>query len=216
MLQEIKKKLQDFQCELIAVSKTKPEKMIQSLYDQGQRHFGENRVQELVDKQLVLPNEIKWHFIGHLQTNKVKYIAPFVHMIHAVDSWKLLKEINKRAKNNNRIIDVLIQFKIASEDTKQGYEATEIFDLFDQEDWLSLANIRICGVMGMATFTDDMNQVGKEFARLQQYFHDLKSNYFKEKDYFKELSMGMSGDYELALQHGSTMVRIGSLIFGKR
>lgn len=215
-LQEIRKKLAPFNCQLVAVSKTKPIEMILDLYDQDQRHFGENRVQELVDKQAQLPDDIHWHFIGHLQTNKVKHIAPFVHLIHAVDSYKLLKEINKRAKTNNRIISVLLQFKIAQEEAKHGYSGKDIFAMLDNESLKSFTNIRIIGVMGMATFTDNTTQIEREFAALQVYFDKLKNNYFFEQESFKELSMGMSGDYALALIHGSTMVRIGSLLFGNR
>ena len=215
-LQEIRKKLAPFNCQLVAVSKTKPVEMILDLYNQDQRHFGENRVAELVDKQAVLPDDIHWHFIGHLQTNKVKYIAPFVHLIHAVDSFKLLKEINKRAKTNNRVIDVLLQFKIAQEEAKHGYSGEDIIAVLDNELLNSFDNIRIIGVMGMATFTDDTTQVEKEFIALEHYFSQLKNDHFSEQKSFKELSMGMSGDYTLALKHGSTMVRIGSLLFGSR
>lgn len=215
-LQEIRKKLAPFNCQLVAVSKTKPVEMILNLYDQDQRHFGENRVQELVDKQAQLPSDIHWHFIGHLQTNKVKHIAPFVHLIHAVDSYKLLKEIDKRAKANNRVISVLLQFKIAQEEAKHGYSGKDIFAMLDNELLKSFNNIRIIGVMGMATFTDNTAQIEREFTALQVYFDKLKNNYFFEQESFKELSMGMSGDYAIALIHGSTMVRIGSLLFGNR
>ena len=215
-LQEIRKKLAPFNCQLVAVSKAKPIEMILDLYNQDQRHFGENRVPELVDKQAQLPDDIHWHFIGHLQTNKVKYIAPFVHLIHAVDSFKLLKEINKRAKANDRVIDVLLQFKIAQEEAKHGYSGEEIFAMLNNELLQSFNNIRIIGAMGMATFTNDMDQVEKEFIALENYFTRLKNDHFSEQKSFKEISMGMSGDYALALKHGSTMVRIGSLLFGSR
>ena len=215
-LQQIRKEIAPYNCQLVAVSKTKPIDIILNLYHQNQRHFGENRVQELVEKQAQLPDDIHWHFIGHLQTNKVKYIAPFVHLIHAVDSFKLLKEINKRAKENDRIIDILLQFKIAQEDTKHGYSGKDIFNMLEENPLSTLENIRIVGVMGMATFTSNSNQIEHEFTALQNYFHQLKDLYFSKQEHFKELSMGMSGDYHLALMHGSTIVRIGSLLFGSR
>lgn len=201
---------------LVAVSKTKPNEMILEAYNCIQRHFGENKVQDLVDKYEALPKDIKWHFIGHLQTNKVKFIAPFVHLIHAVDSIKLLKEINKQALKNNRVIDVLLQFHIAKEASKFGlkYEDAEL--LIDSPDFYNLKNIRILGVMGMATFTDDKNQIKSEFSTLKNYFEILKSNKFKFANYFTEISMGMSGDYQLAIEEGGTIVRIGSSIFGDR
>jgi len=201
---------------LVAVSKTKPNDMIEEAYSENQRHFGENKVQDLVDKFESLPQDIKWHFIGHLQTNKVKFIAPFVHLIHAVDSLKLLKEINKQALKNNRIIDVLLQFHIAKEDSKFGFKYEDAEFLIDSPDFYNLKNIRIVGVMGMATFTDDKNQIKFEFSTLKNYFEILKSNQFKFANYFKEISMGMSGDYQLAIEEGSTIVRIGSSIFGAR
>lgn len=216
VLQSIQEELAPYQAKLIAVSKTYPKEILLEAYEAGQREFGENRVQEVVDKAAALPEDIKWHFIGHLQTNKVKYIAPFVHLIHAVDSFKLLKEIDSRAAANNRIIDVLLQFKIAEEDTKYGYEAAEIFEMLDELPWQDLKNTRIVGVMGMATYTDDQEQVAREFRQLHTYFKRLKDTYFKDQSYFKEISMGMSGDYPLALAEGSTMVRIGSKIFGER
>ncbi|WP_367389916.1 YggS family pyridoxal phosphate-dependent enzyme [Lewinella sp. LCG006] len=216
VLQSIQEELAPYQAKLIAVSKTYPKEILLEAYEAGQREFGENRVQEVVDKAAALPEDIKWHFIGHLQTNKVKYIAPFVHLIHAVDSFKLLKEIDNRAAANNRVIDVLLQFKIAEEDTKYGYEAAEIFEMLDELPWQDLKNTRIVGVMGMATYTDDQEQVAREFRQLHTYFKRLKDTYFKYQSYFKEISMGMSGDYPLALAEGSTMVRIGSKIFGER
>jgi len=170
----------------------------------------------LAEKAEALPADIRWHFIGHLQTNKVKYIAPFVHLIHSVDSWKLLAEIDKRAAAENRTIQVLLQFKIAEEDTKFGYSPDAIFRMLADGAWQQLNHIQIVGVMGMATFTDDEAQVAEEFRTLKQYFDRLKSDYFTDYPAFKEISMGMSGDYLLALQHGSTMVRIGSKIFGER
>ncbi len=216
VLQSIQKELAPYQAKLIAVSKTYPIEVLQEAYECGQREFGENRVQEIAEKAAALPEDIKWHFIGHLQTNKVKQIAPFVHLIHAVDSFKLLKEIDKRAAANERIIDVLLQFKIADEETKYGYDATEIFSMLEELPWQDLNHARIVGVMGMATYTDDQEQVAREFSQLHSYFERLKATYFKDNASFKEISMGMSGDYPLALQHGSTMVRIGSKIFGDR
>lgn len=216
ILDQLRSELKPYEANLVAVSKTYPAERIQAAYDLGQRDFGENRVQELADKAAQLPEDIRWHFIGHLQTNKVKYIAPFVHLIHAVDSWKLLKEIDKRAAANDRNIDVLLQFKIADEETKYGYDAKDIFDLLDEGEWKDLRHVRIVGVMGMATYTSDEAQVEKEFASLKAYFNRLKSDYFSDKPHFKEISMGMSGDYPVALKQGSTMVRIGSMIFGSR
>lgn len=190
---------------LVAVSKTKPAEDIQELYNLGQRDFGENYVQELVDKEAALPKDIHWHFIGHLQSNKVKYIAPFVNLIHGVDSESLLKEINKQATKNNRIIDCLLQVYIATEETKFGFDETELLNLKIE----GLENIRIKGLMGMASFSDDMNLVRSEFKK-------LKSLYDKLNTQFSILSMGMSGDYKIALEEGSNMVRIGSLLFGER
>jgi pyridoxal phosphate enzyme (YggS family) len=202
--------------ELIAVSKTKPIEDIQEAYDAGQRIFGENKVQELVDKYEVLPKDIEWHLIGHLQTNKVKYIAPFVHLIHAVDSLKLLQEINKQALRNNRVINCLLQFFIASEDTKFGFSIEEAQKMLASREFFELKNVNIVGVMGMASFVDDQTQVEKEFNNLHSYFELLKNSVFNLNDNFKEISMGMSGDYQLAIAQGSTMVRLGSTIFGSR
>lgn len=202
---------------LVAVSKIKPAADIQALYDLGQRDFGENYVQEVMEKQAVLPADVRWHFIGHLQSNKVKYIAPFVHLIHGIDSEKLLAEVNKQAKKNNRVIDCLLQVHIAREETKFGLDATELDALLqkvvtEQAQW---ANIRICGLMGMASFSEDNEQVRSEFA----FIHGL----FKQHQpvtapncMLSTLSMGMSGDYKMAIEEGSTMVRIGSLLFGRR
>lgn len=201
---------------LVAVSKTKPAEDIQKMYSYGQRHFGENKVQELVDKQDTLPKDIKWHFIGHLQTNKVKYLAPFVSLIHAVDSLKLLKEINKEAKKNDRIIECLLQFHIAQEDSKFGLNFDEAQEILDSKTFVEMQNVSIVGVMGMASFSDDSNLVRSEFQTLEGYFQILKSHYFKFNDNFKEISMGMSGDYGIAIEEGSTMIRIGSKLFGAR
>ena len=204
------------QVTLVAVSKTKPISMIEEAYQTNQRHFGENKVQDLVDKHDYLPKDIKWHFIGHLQTNKVKYIAPFVHLIHAVDSYKLLKEINKQALKNNRIINILLQFHIAKEDSKFGFEINDCQTVLNSKEFSTLKNIQIVGVMGMATFTDNILQIELEFETLKNYFKTLKNTFFKTQDSFNELSMGMSGDYKIAIQKGSTMVRVGSSIFGNR
>ena len=201
---------------LVAVSKTKPIEAIQQMYDQGQRVFGENRVQELEGKYLALPKDIQWHLIGHLQKNKVKYIAPFVSMIHSVDSLELLEIINKEAAKSDRIISVLLQFYIAKEDTKFGLSESEGLALLDQLVERPLTNISICGVMGMASFSDDTTLVRSEFRNLKNIFTKLKDKYFQNDDAFKEISMGMSGDYELAIEEGSTMVRIGSALFGSR
>ncbi|WCL80838.1 YggS family pyridoxal phosphate-dependent enzyme [Saprospira sp. CCB-QB6] len=212
----IKEELADGPTQLVAVSKTKPAAAIQALYEQGQRIFGENKVQELVDKAALLPQDIQWHLIGHLQRNKVKYIAPFVSLIHAVDSLRLLKEINKEAKKNNRIISCLLQFHIAQEDSKFGLDLAEAKALLQSEDYAQMQHIKIVGLMGMASFTDNQEQVLAEFGQLANYFQELKAAFFAQNDDFKELSMGMSGDYQLALQEGSTLVRIGSALFGHR
>ncbi len=216
MLKRIFQKLQPTQTKLIAVSKTKPVEMVIDLYEKGQKCFGENRVLELVAKEEELPKDIEWHFIGHLQTNKVKLIAPFVACIHAVDSLKLLKEINKEALKNSRVIDVLLQFHIAEEESKFGLDLKEATQLLESGAFVSMHNIRICGVMGMATFTDDLSQVRREFQYLKKVFDQLKKQFFDDVAFFKEISMGMSGDYEVAVEEGSTMVRIGTLLFGKR
>jgi len=201
---------------LVAVSKTKPDEDLIQAYETGQRIFGENKVQELAGKFERLPKDIQWHMIGHLQSNKVKYIAPFVSLIHAVDSVKLLKEINKQAKNNNRIIDCLLQLHIAEEENKFGFSTEEIFQVVEEikdKDW---RNIRIVGLMGMATFTDDLEQIRREFKDLKLNFEQVKTTLFQEYQDFKHISMGMSGDYKIAIEEGSTMVRVGSSIFGAR
>lgn len=198
---------------LVAVSKTQPISAIQEAYDFGQRVFGENKVQELADKYPLLPKDIKWHLIGHLQTNKVKYIAPFVALIHSVDSLKLLQEINKQALNNERTIDCLLQFHVAQEETKFGLSIEEAREFLDSIDFALLKNVRIVGIMGMASFTSDSNQVRSEFKSLKNIFNQLKTEYFNTENSFKEISMGMSGDFQLAIEEGSTMVRVGSSIF---
>jgi pyridoxal phosphate enzyme (YggS family) len=201
---------------LIAVSKTKPVSDLQEAYDAGQRIFGENKALEMRDKYQELPKDIQWHFIGHLQTTKIKYIAPFVTLIHAIDSLPLLESVNKEAAKNNRIIDCLLQFHIAQEETKFGLDIEEAKSLLESESFKDLKNINICGVMGMATFTDDVVQVRNEFKNLKNIFETLKENYFKANDSFKEISMGMSDDYPIAIEEGATMVRVGSKIFGAR
>ncbi len=201
---------------LVAVSKTKPPADIMEAYNTGQRYFGENKVQDLTAKQPVLPDDIQWHFIGHLQTNKVKYIAPFVSLIESIDSLKLLKEINKQALKSNRTIDCLLQFHIAEEYAKFGLDMEEANVLLQSDDYAEMENIRIVGLMGMATFTENMEVVRKEFKTLKGYFLQIKRKYFADREYFKEISMGMSGDYSIAIEEGCTMVRIGSLIFGER
>ncbi len=201
---------------LIAVSKTKPVEDILALYKEGQRAFGENKAQELVAKFEVLPKDIEWHLIGHLQTNKVKYIAPFVSLIHSVDSLKLLQEINKQGEKNNRVIDCLLQIFIASEETKFGLSAEELHQLLGSAEFTSMKNIRICGLMGMATNTIDESKIDSEFAFLKNLSDTVKSKYFSDKPYFNELSMGMSSDYKIALKHGATLIRVGSVIFGER
>jgi hypothetical protein len=213
-LSKIKNKLPE-NVKLIAVSKTRPEADILEAYNAGHKIFGENKVQELVDKYEKLPKDIEWHFIGHLQSNKVKYLAPFVHLIHGVDSLKLLKEINKQATKNERIIDCLLQFHIANEKAKFGFYKEEVFELLQSPEFQNLKNVRIIGVMGMATYTDDENQIRKEFANLKSYFEEIKEKYLME-DYFSEISMGMSADYTIAIKEGSTMIRLGSTIFGIR
>ncbi|HEY0041658.1 MAG TPA: YggS family pyridoxal phosphate-dependent enzyme [Flavisolibacter sp.] len=201
---------------LVAVSKTKPVEAIQELYDLGHRDFGENYVQELVDKQAQLPKDIRWHFIGHLQSNKIKYIAPFVHLIHGIDSFKLLKEVNKQAIKNNRIIDVLLQMHIAQEETKFGLDENELAAIINKNAELeALTNIRINGLMGMASFTDNMVVVKQELQTLRHIF-DKYGNSSLPAGRFQILSMGMSSDYQLALAEGSNMIRIGSLLFGSR
>lgn len=203
---------------LVAVSKTKPASDIKELYDLGQRDFGENYVQELVEKEQQLPKDIRWHFIGHLQGNKVKYIAPFVHLIHGVDSFKLLLEINKQAEKNNRVIDVLLQMHIAEEETKFGLDERDLVEFLDyyEAQKEQLKNVRICGLMGMATNTEDEAQVRAEFAKLEAAFKNIARPHFIGKDYFSIRSMGMSSDYDMAIDAGSNMVRIGSLLFGAR
>lgn len=201
---------------LVAVSKTKPNEDILEAYNAGQRVFGENKVQEMTAKYEQLPKDIEWHMIGHLQSNKVKYIAPFVSLIHSVDSLKLLKEINKQGKKSERIINVLLQFHIADEETKFGFDLQEVQEMFESDEFIKFENISIVGVMGMATNTNDEEQIRDEFRTLENYFNVLQGRFFKFNPAFKEISMGMSSDYEIAINEGSTMVRVGSSIFGHR
>ena len=201
---------------LVAISKTKPVSDIQEAYNSGHNIFGENRVQELVEKARELPKDIEWHMVGHLQTNKVKYIAEFVDYIQAVDSFKLLRIIDKEAGKNNRKINCLLQIHIAKEDTKFGFSYDELVNMLESDEYKSIGNVSINGLMGMATFTDEKNLIRSEFKYLAECFSNLKKKYFQDKNSFKELSMGMSGDYKIAVEEGSTMVRIGSLIFGER
>ncbi len=211
----IKKKLPDG-VRLVAVSKTKPVELILDAYRAGHKIFGENKVQELVQKYEQLPKDIEWHFIGHLQTNKVKYIAPFVRLIHGVDSLKLFQVINNEALKNNREIECLLQFHIASEETKFGLTPGEARKILESNDFKKCKNIVLKGVMGMATFTEDMERVRNEFKMLKTIFNTLKIEYFSEVNSFCEISMGMSDDFHIAIQEGSTLIRIGSKIFGER
>lgn len=213
-IEKIKKEIPSH-VELIAVSKTKPMALLQEAYNAGQRNFGENKIQEMTEKWEQLPKDICWHMIGHVQTNKVKYMAPYVGLIHGVDTLKLLLEINKQGLKNNRRIDCLLQVFIAEEETKFGLNEKEIFDILNHADFNQWLNIRIVGLMGMASFTENHSQIQKEFSYLKTLFEKVKSKY-PELDYFKTLSMGMSGDYAIAIENGSNMVRIGSKIFGSR
>lgn len=216
--QELKEELKDKNVKLIAVSKTKPVSDIQAFYNLGQRDFGENYVQELVEKEPQLPKDIRWHYIGHLQRNKVKYIAPYVHLIHAVDTFKLLVEINKQAQKHERVIDVLLQVHVAEEETKFGMDSKDLVEFFHyynaQKE--ALQHVRICGVMGMATFTDDEAQIKREFKEIKNTFNFIKESYFPLNDYFNTCSFGMSSDYKIAIEEGSTMIRVGSILFGAR
>lgn len=211
----IAEELKDKNVTLVAVSKTKPIEDIKKMYDLGQRDFGENYVQELSDKASQLPNDIRWHFIGHLQSNKVKYIAPFVHLIHGVDSIKLLIEINKQAAKNSRVVDCLLQVYIAQEETKFGLNEQELDQLLKEFAQSEMSNVRIKGLMGMASFTDDMSKVRNEFRYLKTLF-DKQAKLSIANCQLTILSMGMSSDYKVAIEEGSTMVRIGSLLFGSR
>lgn len=201
---------------LVAVSKTKSTEVIMEAYKAGHKIFGENKVQELVQKYEELPKDIEWHFIGHLQTNKVKYIVPFIALIHGIDSFKILKAVNKEAKKYNRIVPCLLQFHIAEEDSKFGFTEEEASEMLKSDSFASFQNISVAGVMGMATFTDNITQIQNEFHHLRRIFEKLKEEFFFNKPEFKEISMGMSDDYPLAVKEGSTIVRVGSKIFGTR
>lgn len=204
------------QVKLVAVSKFHPNESIEQAYRAGQRIFGESKVQELTGKYETLPKDIKWHFIGHLQTNKVKYIAPYIAMIHAVDSYKLLAEIDKQAAKNDRVIPCLLEIHIAQEESKYGFTFQECREMLEAGEWKNLTHICIAGLMGMATFTEDETEIKREFDSLKQFFNEIKQNYFADRDTFREISMGMSHDYPLAIEAGSTLVRVGSKIFGER
>lgn len=201
---------------LAAVSKTHGVDKIQQVYDWGQRIFAENKAQEISEKQPHLPDDIEWHFVGHLQRNKVKYIAPFIHLVHSVDRLKLLKELNNEAEKHNRVIDCLLQIHIARDETKYGMDYGEARELLNQEALKSLQNVRIVGLMGIATLTDNRQQIQEEFQGLRAFFDEAKAHWFKDHASFSELSMGMTGDYDLAIEAGSTIVRVGSYIFGQR
>ncbi|WP_121809645.1 YggS family pyridoxal phosphate-dependent enzyme [Mucilaginibacter kameinonensis] len=215
-IKSLKKETEADKVILLAVSKTKPVTDIQEAYDAGQRLFGENLVQEMVEKHDQLPKDIEWHLIGHLQTNKVKYIAPFVSMIQSVDSLKLLQEINKHAEKAGRVIDCLLQIYIADEETKYGLGFDEAIELLRSEEFTTLKNIRIRGLMGIATNTDNEKQIKEEYYELNTFFEGIKVSYFRKEESFDILSMGMSSDYKLAIEQGSNMVRLGSTIFGGR
>jgi pyridoxal phosphate enzyme (YggS family) len=214
-INSLKKKLPS-SVKLIAVSKTMPVTDILTAYNCGLRSFGENRVQEFLSKKDLLPEDIEWHLIGHLQSNKVKYIVPFISMIQSVDSFRLLKTINTEALKINRVTNCLLQIHIATEETKFGFNMKELIEMVESQEFRKMKFIRICGIMGMATFTSDVIQVTREFGFLHNCFNSLKERYFRMNTEFKEISMGMSGDFEIAVKEGSTIVRIGSLIFGKR
>ena len=201
---------------LVAVSKFHPTEALMAAYDAGQRVFGESRAQELVQKAETMPSDVQWHFIGHLQTNKVKYIAPFVSMIHAVDSFKLLCEIDKQAAKVNRVIPCLLEMHVSQEESKFGFTFEECRALLAEGEWKNLSHVSIAGIMGMASYTDDLHQIQQEFQSLSDFFKELKNSYFSGNSQFCELSMGMSHDYPEAVKRGSTLVRVGSKIFGDR
>jgi pyridoxal phosphate enzyme (YggS family) len=201
---------------VVAVSKTRPASDILSIYNTGHRIFGENRVQELLRKKDLLPPDIEWHLVGHLQSNKIKHIVEFIDTIESVDSFRLLKLINDQASLIDRVVKCLLQIHIAREEVKFGFTMDELQEMLETEDFRQMHNVQLCGVMGMATFTDDRDQIRNEFSYLAHCFHELKNTYFIDDNYFKEISMGMSGDFEIALEEGCTIVRIGSLIFGER
>ena len=214
-LREVRARLPEGGC-LVAISKYHPVEYLQAAYEEGQRVFGESHEQELRQKVEVLPNDIQWHFIGHLQTNKVKYIAPYVSMIEAVDSLKLLKEIEKQGAKNNRVIDVLLALHIAEEETKYGLTLDACRQLLEEGEWRNMAHVRICGLMMMASYVEDEAQIRQEFRTAHNFFDEVKQRYFAESPYFTQRSWGMSHDYPIAVEEGSTMVRVGTAIFGPR
>lgn len=214
-LREVRSRLPEGVC-LVAISKYHPVEYLQAAYEEGQRVFGESHEQELRQKVEVLPNDIQWHFIGHLQTNKVKYIAPYVSMIEAVDSLKLLKEIEKQGAKNNRVIDVLLELHIAEEETKYGLTLEACRQLLEEGEWRNMAHVRICGLMMMASYVEDEAQIRQEFRTAHNFFDEVKQRYFAELPYFTQRSWGMSHDYPIAVEEGSTMVRVGTAIFGPR
>lgn len=201
---------------LVAVSKFHPKEALQEAYEAGQRIFGESKVQEMTDKYEALPKDIQWHFIGHLQTNKIKYMASYVAMIHGIDSYRLLEEVNKHAAKAGRIIPCLLQIHIAQEETKFGFSFDECREMLQKGEWKQLSNVQVAGLMGMATNTDNSQQIANEFHSLHSFFQEVKDIYFKDNEQFKEISMGMTHDYHLAIKQGSTLVRIGTKIFGER
>ncbi|MBO3269048.1 YggS family pyridoxal phosphate-dependent enzyme [Hymenobacter defluvii] len=215
-IQHIETELAGTPARLVVVTKTHPVAKLQEAYDAGARLFGENKVQEMVAKQPELPADIEWHLIGHLQTNKVKQLAPFVHTIQSIDSLKLLLEIDKRAAQHDRVVNGLLQFHIADEETKTGLSFAEAEEMLQSDEYQQLRHVRLTGVMGVATFTNDQAQLRREFQTLRGYFEQLKSRFFADADHFREISMGMSSDYPLAIEEGSTLVRVGSAIFGAR
>ena len=215
-LNRLRSEIDEKGVKLVAVSKYHPVDMLREAYDAGQRIFGESHVQELEEKQKVLPTDIEWHFIGHLQTNKVKYIAPYILLIHAVDTLKLLREIDRQAEKAGRTIDCLLQVHVAKEETKYGFLPDELRQMLDEGEWRQFSHARICGLMCMATNTDDEQQIRSEFNEVHQLFDELKARHFSTIATFSQLSMGMSEDYKIAIEAGSTMIRVGSLIFGER
>ncbi|MBY5949564.1 YggS family pyridoxal phosphate-dependent enzyme [Algoriphagus marincola] len=215
-LEAVKNSFINPDCQLVSVSKTKPVELLMEAYNAGVRDFGENKVQEIQEKQPQMPSDVRWHMIGHLQRNKVKYIAEFVHLIHGVDSFRLLREIEKQGKKVNRKIPVLLQIHIAEEESKFGFDMEELFEMLDNDDFKKFQHVHILGLMGMATFTENSDQVRKEFRSLKSLFDELKEKPLPDFVEMQELSMGMSGDYQIAQEEGSTMVRIGSAIFGAR
>ncbi|WP_288369421.1 YggS family pyridoxal phosphate-dependent enzyme [uncultured Algoriphagus sp.] len=215
-LEAVKNSFINPDCQLVSVSKTKPVELLMEAYNAGVRDFGENKVQEIQEKQPQMPSDVRWHMIGHLQRNKVKYIAEFVHLIHGVDSFRLLREIEKQGKKVNRKIPVLLQIHIAEEESKFGFDREELFEMLENEDFKKFQHVHILGLMGMATFTENSDQVRKEFRSLKSLFDELKEKPLPDFVEMQELSMGMSGDYQIAQEEGSTMVRIGSAIFGAR